>query len=161
ILSGVPVDDEGQVLPSLGSDATDMPGNGNRGIETLPAHDLRAPGQVAVFAEGKEILIEKLSLHRDGLDVIATKESGSTAGTEDVLRAFVLTAIDLLGTTVEVPHIAREIDAGGVDDRGAMDGRRRVPAQQLAAERSNFRMRFAGCHQAGDEIGAEHDIGIQ
>ena len=91
-----------------------------RHIQALPAHHLRAPGQVGIFAKGKEFLIEELTLHRNGFDEFATEHRGCPAGAEHILWPIVLASVGFLGAAIEVAHVTREIDSGGVDDVGSV-----------------------------------------
>ncbi len=75
-------------------------------VQAFPAHHLRAPGQVAIFAEGEEILVEELAFDRDVLDEVAAKERRRAAGAEDILHAIVLAAIDFFRAAIEMPHVA-------------------------------------------------------
>src|SRR5271165_4202153 len=114
----MPVDDQRQVRAALGRDATHMPRDRSWHIEALPAHHLAAPSEVGIFAEGEELLIEKLAFHRNALDEGATEHCGRAACPKHVLHPVVLAYVALLGAAVEVTHVAREVDSSGIDDVG-------------------------------------------
>src|SRR5579871_121096 len=114
----MPVDEQWEVLAALRRHPPHMPGHGGGNVQAFPAHDLRAPGQVAVLTEGEELIVEELAFDRDVLDETAAKHGRRTARTEDVLHAIVLPAIDFFGSAIKMAHVACEVNSGGVDDVG-------------------------------------------
>src|SRR5579862_4432399 len=129
--------------------------------ETPPAKQLRPPGHVGVLAIREKIRVEELAALRNIVDHLAPVQGRRGAGAENVRRPPELLAVQLAPPAIEVPHARGEVDPRRVD-AGSL-GRFKVAADrpQPSAHGSYSLVAARGFHQLPDEIGFEHNVGVQ
>src|SRR5215469_6365629 len=111
----MPIDLMRQLLAALGGYPSYVPSLSGRDVKTLPAHQLRTPSEVGVFAIGKEVFVEELAVNGDSLDEWPTKHDRCPRCAKHPLRTVVLTFVLFLCAAIQMPHISREIDSGRID----------------------------------------------
>src|SRR5712691_4031351 len=110
ILDGMPVDFGRKLAATLRGDSPHMPCNCLRGIHAPPPRYLGPPGQVRVLAVGKELLVEKFSVHRNIVDHAPTVKGSCPGCAKDVLHLFKLPMVRLTGPAIKMTQVGQEIN---------------------------------------------------
>ncbi len=135
--------------------------HGGGDIQTIPAHQLRAPGEIGVFAIREKVVIEKFRCavgrgNRDRIDHGPRIQRCRARRSENVLRLHVLAAVFLASIAIEVPQLRREVHARGVEASG--DGGHQASTRH--ADRRIVPGVEAG-NECGDKFRRQHNVGIQ
>ena len=107
-------------------------------VDALPAHQLRAPRDIRIFAVHEEIGIEELAIERDVVDHFAAVESGRGGGAEHKFVLQVMAVIHFLAAAVQMAQHGVEIDAGGIHHWPGRNVEARGHSEQLAAHRADL-----------------------
>ncbi len=150
-----------QRVPFAGQHVADVIAAGSRSIEATPAHQLRAPGDVGVFAIHEEIRVEELALDRNIVDHLPAIQRRRGGRAEDVFKVQVVASVGLLAAPVQVPQHGREIDAGRIHQLLFRQIETGADAEQLAADGAGFAVHAARQYQLLYEVLHQQDIRIQ
>src|SRR5690242_2817405 len=132
-----------------------------RRVDAAPAHQLRAPGDIGIFAIDKKVRIEELFADGNVFDHLAAVQSGGGGCAENIFVLQIMPVVHFLAAAIQMPQHGGEVDSRRIDQRFFRQIEAGQYGEQFPADGTDLGVELSGIHQRLNEIRQQQNIRIQ